>query len=60
MATLGSYYIDGPTLATATAVFTDAAMTTPAADGWYSDSTSVREQISGVLSIVQTCESCPP
>ena len=58
MATLGSYYIDGPTLASATAVFTDAAMTTPAPDGWYADGTSVREQIGGFLGIVQTCPSC--
>lgn len=58
MATLGSYYIDGPTLASATAVFTDAALTISAPDGWYSDGTTVRQQIGGVLSIVQTCPSC--
>tara|TARA_Y100000004_G_C8866674_1_gene391430 strand:+ start:62 stop:241 length:180 start_codon:yes stop_codon:yes gene_type:complete len=59
MATSGTYYLDGPTLATATAVYTDAATTTPAADGWYSDGTISREQTSGLLGIVQTCPTCP-
>lgn len=58
MAALGNYFIDAPTLAGATSVYTDAAMTIPAADGWYSDGTTVRQQIGGVLGIVQTCPSC--
>ncbi len=35
MATLGSYYIDAPTFDLATAVFTDAALSTCAPDGFY-------------------------
>jgi hypothetical protein len=31
------YYLNGPSLASATAVFLDAAMTTCAPDGFYSD-----------------------
>lgn len=58
MATLGSYYIDGPSFASATAVYTDAAMTTPAADGWYSDGTTAREQIGGVLGFSTSCPDC--
>ena len=55
----GTYYIDGPTLATATAVYTDSATLIPAADGWYSDGTISREQTNGELGIVQTCPTCP-
>lgn len=54
----GTYYIDGPTLATATAVYTDAELTTSAPDGFYSDGTISREQISGVLSYAQVCPVC--
>tara|TARA_B100002019_G_C21263017_1_gene597789 strand:- start:1312 stop:2238 length:927 start_codon:yes stop_codon:yes gene_type:complete len=58
MATLGNYFIDAPTLAGATAVFTDADMTILAPDGFYSDGTTVREQIGGLLSISVVCPSC--
>lgn len=57
MATLGQYYINGATLATATAVFTDADLTVCAPDGWYSDGTIVRQQTSCSLGIVVDC-SC--
>ena len=43
MATSGTYYLDGPSLASATAVYTDAALTTKASDGFYSNETIVRE-----------------
>ena len=56
--TLGSYYIDAPTLAGATAVFTDVEMTIPATDGYYSDESTVREQIGGLLGIAQICPEC--
>lgn len=58
MATLGNYHIDGPSFASATSVYTDAAMTTLAADGWYSDGTVAREQISGVLGFSTSCPAC--
>jgi len=58
MATLGNYFLDSPTLAGATAVFTSASLVTPAPDGWYSDGTVVREQVGGVLGIPQTCPEC--
>jgi hypothetical protein len=55
-----TYYIDGNSLATATAIYTDAALTTCAPDGYYSNGTIVREQISCVLQPAQTCPACPP
>jgi len=58
MPLLGTYYIDGVTLSSSTSVYTDAGMTTPAPDGFYSDGSVVREQIGGVLSIVQVCPTC--
>lgn len=58
MATLGTFFLDGPTLETSTTVFTDATLTTAAADGWYSDSVNYRQQIGGILGPVVACPSC--
>ena len=58
MATYGTYYFNGPTLAQATAVFTDAGLTTLAADGWYSDGVTTRQQVGGVLGVELVCPSC--
>jgi len=58
MATSGTYYLDGPTLETATAVFTDITLFTKAADGWYSIGGIVREQVGGVLQATVICNSC--
>jgi hypothetical protein len=58
MATPSSYYINGPSLASATAVFTDSALTTCALDGFYSDGVISREQVDCVLLPQQTCTSC--
>lgn len=58
MATLGNYFIDAPTLAGATAVFTDVDMTILAPDGFYSDGTTVREQTGGLLGVSVVCPSC--
>lgn len=58
MATFGNYYIDAPTLAGATAVFTDVEMTIAAPDGYYSDGTTVRQQVGGLLGIPVACPSC--
>tara|TARA_R110002012_G_scaffold233815_2_gene407198 strand:- start:24757 stop:25689 length:933 start_codon:yes stop_codon:yes gene_type:complete len=57
-ASLGNFYIDAPTLATATAVFDDVDLTVCAADGFYSDGTTVREQFNCVLLAAQPCPSC--
>jgi hypothetical protein len=53
-----TYYIDGTTLSTATAVYTDAALTTCAPDGFYSDGYVAREQVGCVLQTAQTCPEC--
>ncbi len=58
MAAFGNYFIDSTTLALATAVFTDNALSNPAPDGFYSQGTVVREQVNGLLTAVQTCPSC--
>jgi hypothetical protein len=58
MATLGTFFLDGPTLETSTTVFTDATLTTAAADGWYSDGVNYRQQINGILGPVVACPSC--
>ena len=55
MATLGTYYIDTSSLATATAVWTDATFSTKAADGWYQACGTVREQTGGFLLPPDSC-----
>jgi hypothetical protein len=58
MATSSTYYLDAPSLSSATVVYSNAALTTIAADGFYSDGSIVREQVSGVLLPQQTCPAC--
>lgn len=58
MATSSSYYLNAPSLGSATAVFTDDTLLILAADGFYSDGVISREQVSGVLLPQQTCPSC--
>lgn len=58
MAISSTYYLNGPSLASATAVFSNAALTTLAADGFYSDGVISREQVSGALLPQQSCPSC--
>jgi len=58
MATSGTFYLDAPSLSTATVVYSNAALTTVAANGFYSQGGIVREQVSGVLLPQQTCASC--
>lgn len=53
-----TFYIDGDTLENATSVYTDAALTTLASDGFYSVDGIAREQSSGKLLPVQQCPSC--
>lgn len=52
------YYLDGPTLAQATAVYTDAALTICANDGVYSDGNITRIQTGCVLGPAKFCPSC--
>ena len=53
-----TYYINGPTLSSSTAVFTDATMTTCAPDGYYADGPIVRQQVGCVLLPEQECPFC--
>jgi hypothetical protein len=58
MATQGTYYLDAPSLSSATIIYSDAALTIVADDGFYSDGVISREQTSGVLLPQVTCPSC--
>ena len=58
MATQGTFYVDAPSLASATIIYTDVNLTTVAPDGFYSDGTIVREQVSGALLPQTSCPSC--
>ena len=58
MATQSLYYLDAPSFSSATKVYTDAALTTVAPDGYYSDQSISRQQVSGVLLPQITCPSC--
>ena len=60
MGLLQQLYINSSSFATATAVFTDEALTTLAPDGFYSLDGIVREQVSGVLQQTGVCEACTP
>jgi hypothetical protein len=60
MATSATFYLNGPSLASATAVYTNASLTTLASNGYYSDGTIVRQQSSGSLLPQSTCPSCAP
>lgn len=53
-----TYYLNGPTLATATAIFTNQSLNVSAPDGWYSDGTIVRYQSFGFLGPAFPCPSC--
>lgn len=55
---LTGYYINAPTFALATSIFTDVTLTTYAANGWYSDGTISRQLFSGILAPAAECESC--
>lgn len=58
MATSSTYYLNGPTLGTATAVFSNSGLTVCAPNGFYSDGIIVREQVGCVLLPRQVCPSC--
>lgn len=52
------FFLDGSSFSDSTAIYQDSQMNIPAADGWYSDGTIIRQQISGVLQPAQMCVSC--
>lgn len=52
------FYINGPSLSSSTAVFLDAALTTCAPDGFYSDGIVSREQVDCALLPEQICTAC--
>jgi len=60
MGVIGNYYLNGPTLASSTYVYLDAALTTPAPLGYYGSGGLYREVInaSGELGPLTTCPSC--
>ena len=53
-----TYYLDAPSLGSATAVYTNATLTTCAPDGFYSDQSIVRELVGCVLQPQRICPSC--
>lgn len=60
--TLGTYYFDGMSFANATMLYTDSALTTVAANGYYSQNGIVRQLVGGpgnpVLLQPQACVGC--
>jgi hypothetical protein len=58
MTTQGTYYLDAPSLESATIIYSNAELTTIAPDGFYSDGSISREQASGSLLPQVTCPSC--
>jgi len=58
MGLISNYYLNGTTLTTSTNIYSDAALTTPAPDGFYSQNGFYREAVAGVLGTTQACPSC--
>lgn len=59
MATLGTYYLNAPSLSSATSVYTDAALTIVGPDGWYGDGLTLRQLVGGVFTdVVLSCVPC--
>lgn len=59
MAISGTYYIDTADFSTATAVWTDTALTVKAPDGYYSFGGNYRQQFSGNLLPIASCTTPP-
>ena len=51
-----SFYINAPSLGSATCIFTNSSLTTIASNGFYSDGIIVRQLVSGVLYPQDTCD----
>ena len=59
MAEYSDFFLDGANLQSSTAVYTTSALTTFAADGYYSDGLVVRRQVTGIgLLPVEDCPAC--
>lgn len=58
MGATSNYFLDGPNLASSSAVYTDLTLTTKAPDGFYSDNQIVREQVNGILQDPVVCGDC--
>ncbi len=58
MAISATYYLNGPTLGSSTTIYSNSSLTIVAADGFYSDGVTSREQVSGVLLPAVTCGTC--
>lgn len=58
MPTQQTFFLNGPTLSSATTVFLDSGMTTCAPDGYYSDGTVARQQFGCVLLPAEACPTC--
>lgn len=58
MPVIQQYYLDAPSLGSATSVFIDSALTVCAPDGYYSDGVITREQVGCVLLPEQPCPDC--
>ena len=54
----GIFYFDGLNFSSAVAVYSDASLTTLAADGYYAQNGIVRQQLNGVLLNAQSCSTC--
>jgi hypothetical protein len=52
------YYLNSPSLSSATAVFANSSLSVLAPDGYYSDGAITRQQVGGVLLPVVPCPSC--
>ena len=53
----GTYYLNAGTFAAATAIYTDANLTTLATDGFYRETTESRELLGGLLQLAVACVS---
>ncbi len=58
MATRATYYFDGLSFANAISLYTDQALNTLAADGYYSLGTIARRQVNGILQAAANCPTC--
>lgn len=58
MPIIQQYYLDAPSLGSATSVFIDTDLTVCAPDGYYSDGLITREQVGCVLLPEQVCPEC--
>ena len=56
--TLGTYFFDGSSFTSATAIYLTSALTTPAPDGYYSQGGVYRLQSGGLLGPVVSCPAC--